>query len=114
MDTYYDRWFNPKPLHEDVFGESFAAREIVYDPQNKDLFLRMMKNYVDWKVQHGGGFHPELESDKNKIWWYHKYKYLGAFSGVLFAGCVMNPNFIRRRSYYMKKISIAWCGLVGY
>ena len=50
MDTFFDRWLAPKPLQEDIFGETFAGREIIYDPQNKDLFLRMLKNYVDWKV----------------------------------------------------------------
>jgi len=33
---------------------------------------------------------------------------------VLFAGCVINPNFIRRRSYYAKKISIGVWGMVGF
>ena len=51
MESFFNRWFTPGALTEDVFGETFAGREIVDDPQNKDLFLRMMKNYIDWKVK---------------------------------------------------------------
>jgi len=32
METIIDKYFVPKPLGEDIFGEHFAAREIVYDP----------------------------------------------------------------------------------
>tara|TARA_B110000503_G_scaffold123810_1_gene189740 strand:+ start:265 stop:492 length:228 start_codon:yes stop_codon:yes gene_type:complete len=44
----------------------------------------------------------------------HYYKYAGAGAGVLFAGTVINPNFLRRRSWYGKKMMIGWCGVVGY
>ena len=74
----------------------------------------MLKNYVDWKVSNGGGFHPTFEQDRNRIWWLHKYQFIGAGVGVLFAGCVINPNFIRRRSYYAKKFSIGLWGLIGF
>ena len=32
----------------------------------------------------------------------------------MFAGCVWNPNFLRRRSYYAKKFSIGMWGLIGF
>ena len=73
METFVDRYLVPKAVGEDIFGEHFPAREIIYDPQNKDLFLRMLRNYVNWKVEKGDGFHPEFEADRNRLWRYHKY-----------------------------------------
>ena len=32
----------------------------------------------------------------------------------MFAGTVWNPNFVKRRSWYMRKIAIVWWGLVGF
>lgn len=34
--------------------------------------------------------------------------------GVLFAGTVWNPNFVNRRSWYMRKIAIAGWALIGF
>ena len=41
-------------------------------------------------------------------------QYVGTMVGVAFAGTVWNPNFVKRRSYYMRKIAIGWWGLVGF
>ena len=32
----------------------------------------------------------------------------------MFAGTVWNPNFVKRRSWYMRKIAIAGFALIGY
>ena len=40
--------------------------------------------------------------------------YVGALAGILFAGTVWNPNFVKRRSYYMRKFSIFGFGLIGF
>ena len=32
----------------------------------------------------------------------------------MFAGCVINPNYIKRRSWYMRKISAFMWGMLGY
>ena len=40
--------------------------------------------------------------------------YLGAIGGFTFAATVINPNFIKRRSWYMRKIAIAAWGSIGY
>ena len=42
------------------------------------------------------------------------YQYASAGAGVLFAGTVWNPNFVKRRSWYMRKIAILGWGLIGY
>ena len=56
MDTFFSR-ISPQALSEDVFGPNFAAREIIYDDHNKDLFLKMMRNYNQWQINNGT-FHP--------------------------------------------------------
>ena len=38
----------------------------------------------------------------------------GGVAGVLFAGTIWNPNFVKRRSWYMRKFAIFAYGLVGY
>ena len=34
--------------------------------------------------------------------------------GIMFAGTVWNPNFVKRRSWYMRKIAIATWGVIGF
>ena len=41
-------------------------------------------------------------------------QYVGAGFGFLFAGTVWNPNFVNRRSWYMRKISLGVFALIGY
>ena len=38
FQTWFDQHLRSRALNEDVFGADFAGREIIYDPQNKDLF----------------------------------------------------------------------------
>ena len=100
-------------IGEDVFGAEFAGREKVFDAQNKDLFIKMMLNYRMWQEK-TGTFHPTFQQDFNRIQRYNYYRYVGAGVGVMFAGVVWNPNFVNRRSWYMRKIAIAAWALVGY
>ena len=46
MEPFFKRWFEAPAMHDDIFGEHFAAREEILDGQNKDLFEKMMKDYV--------------------------------------------------------------------
>ena len=46
FQTWFDRHLRTRPLSEDVFGADFAGREIIYDAQNKDLFQKMLLNYL--------------------------------------------------------------------
>ena len=89
------------------------GRETIYDPMNKDLFLKMLGNYYKWQAKNGQ-FHPTFQSDYNKMNRMYYYQYLSAGCGVLFAGTVWNPNFVKRRSWYMRKIAIFSWALIGY
>ena len=95
-----------------MFGAEFAGREIIYDSMNKDLFLKMLKNYNQWQYKNGQ-FHPGFDSDYSKLKRLSYYTYVGFFFGVMFAGTVWNPNFVKRRSWWMRKFSLIGFGYVG-
>lgn len=66
MDTFFTRNMMVEPMSEDIFGASFAGREIIYDYQNKDLFLKMLANYYEWHNKNGT-FHPTYKKDYEKL-----------------------------------------------
>ena len=72
MDTFYSKWLCTGAVGEDVFGAEFAGREKVYDRVNKDLFLKMLRNYKQWQEKNGT-FHPGFADDFNRINRYHNY-----------------------------------------
>ena len=113
MDSFYSRRMKLPANGEDVFGEHFAAREIIYDPQNKQLFLTMLSNYLEWQIQNGR-LNPQFHDDLKRLRGYQVVPYLSGACGVLFAGTVWNPNFVKRRSYYMRKFAIFGWGLLGF
>ena len=90
------------------------GREKIHDPMNEDLFLRMLRNYVKQHQAMGNKFHPEFESDLNRLKMLKGVSYAGALGGFMFAATVINPNFIKRRSWYMRKIQLFAWGVVGY
>ena len=113
METLFQRYGCSKPMGEDVFGAHRAAQEEVVDTMNKDLFLTTLNNYVRWSTRQGH-FHPEMQRDLTKINRARLNQYAGAGAGILFAGTVWNPNFVKRRSWYMRKIAVVGWGLVGF
>ena len=80
---------------------------------NKDLFLKMLRNYNEWQLKNAS-FHPTFDADYAKLRRNYYMQYATTGTGILFAGTVWNPNFVNRRSWYMRKISIGWWALVGY
>ena len=46
MEPFWKRWCLAPGLHEDIFGEVFAGREVNHDAQNKDLTEKMMRSYI--------------------------------------------------------------------
>ena len=63
MEPFWKKWLLSPGLHEDVFGEEFAGREVIHDAQNKDLMGKMMRSYVAECRSKGINFHPQFESD---------------------------------------------------
>merc|ERR1740117_101528 len=113
MDSYFTNYVRKASIGEDVFGEEFAGREKVYDPQNKDLFLKMLKNYKDWSLK-TGNCSPTLENDIAWIQRYNLMKWAFFGLGAVFALTVVNPNFVKRRSWYLRKINVVVFGTIGY
>lgn len=42
------------------------------------------------------------------------YTPLYALLGVAFAGIVINPNYTSRHSFYLRKMTPVFCGVIGY
>ena len=45
---------------------------------------------------------------------YQYYKYGFAGLGAIFALTVVNPNYVKRRSWYLRKVNLALFGAIGY
>ena len=97
-------WLYGPAIMEDVFGTPFHGREIIDDPMNKQLFNRMLNNYIKQHQAMGYKFHPEFESDLSYLKILKTSRWFGAAAGVTFAATVVNPNYMSRRSYYGRKI----------
>ena len=105
MEPFWKRWFVSPGLHEDVFGEVFSGREVIYDAQNNDLMEKMMRSYIAECKSKGLSFHPQFESDQKSIQFYSWMRGVWFASGVVFGLTVYNPNFTARRSWYMRKFA---------
>ena len=73
----------------------------------------MLHNYLEWQKVNGQ-FHPQFQSDYNKLRRLQYYTYASTLAGTLFAMTVWNANFVKRRSWYMRKISIFAFTIIGY
>ena len=58
--------------------------------------------------------HPTFEKDMANIRFWKNMRYVLWGAGALFALTVYNPNFVARRSWYMRKFSVVVFGGVGY
>ena len=61
-----------------------------------------------------GNMYPEFDADVRRVQWYSQSRYIYAAIGAVFALTVWNPNFIRRRAWYMKKVSLGIWTLIGW
>ena len=62
----------------------------------------------------GYKFHDEFEADVRRIRFLEKVCYLGAGAGFVFAATVVNPNYIKRRAWYLRKFSLFFFSCAGY
>ena len=71
-----------------------------------------MTEYFQWQ-RVNNGFHDTFEQDLNRVR-FAKYK-IGIYSaaGGAFAAAVVNPNFTKRRSWYLRKFNIGFFALIG-
>ena len=97
----------------DIFGEHNVARPNVRDRENDILRTKLMQEYIAWQRENNG-FYEGFERDVT----YYKTlcygKWVLAASGVAFAAAVINPNFTRRRAFYLRKIIPFSFGVVFY
>ena len=109
---FWDYMF-PGGSTDDLFGDGLAGRPNSYDPQNKRLFLNMMKQYVSWHEENHR-FYEGYQDDKTYLKWLNTKQYLWAFGGILFMGMVFNPNYTSSRAFYLRKLNVAFGAYAGY
>lgn len=98
---------------EDVFGETYAGRIAKADDQNKFLLMKMLRSYISWHEQNGR-FYDNYDNDKSKLAALSRRKYMWGFTGFVFAGTIINPNFTAKSSFYLRKINVVLWALIGY
>jgi len=98
------------------YGDYYKGRDgKLYKDYAKDyLFHKEYQHYLTWHKQTGQKMYQGAESD---LWW-EKFWHYGKFVLPVIMGCVgafvINPNYIRPRSYYAKRIVIAAMAYLGW
>lgn len=97
----------------DVFGEVGPGRNIPNDPNNTFLRTMYLKEYFQTAASKGA-LHEDF--GKDMMWFqtsfYQKLAYASA--GVMFAGVIFNPNYTSRHSFYMRKLTPIFFGMIGW
>ena len=72
-----------------------------------------MTEYLLW-ARKNNCLGKEFEKDLSKIRRARYYTYLYTTFGVVFAGVIYNPNYTSRHSFYLRKMTPIFFGLIGY
>ena len=75
--------------------------------------MKMLREYIQWHEQNHR-FYDEYQQDKRRLQFLGAAKYGWAFTGVCFGGIIINPNFTRRTSFYLRKFNVLLFGIIGY
>ena len=97
----------------DIFGEPFTGRVYVRDDVNDYLAAKYVREYIAWQ-RANNGFHDDFEKDYRSVQFTRTCKYLFPAAGVVFGLTILNPNFTKRRSWYLRKIIPVFIGSIGY
>ena len=111
-DSFWTKYIFRQSINENIFTDS-SGKESMSDFQNRHLYPKMMGIYLNQQVA-TGNMYPEFQADVKRINYYSNMMYVYSGIGALFALTVWNPNFIRRRAWYMKKISLGIWTLIGW
>ena len=100
-------------MGSEIHGEPFTAQIEIVDPVNDFLYDKYLREYIQWQ-RVNGSFHDSFEADYARVQrsYYARWFYAGA--AALFAAAVINPNFTKRRSWYVRKFSVGFCGVIGF
>ena len=96
-----------------LFEDPSSARLRIPDLDNYYMFQTLWRDYIKWhETNHH--FHPEYQANKShlNLLGYLRWAWTGA--GVLLAGMVINPNYTKPRSFYLRKFNVFFFAWVGY
>ena len=112
IESRFESWFFPS--HRiNVFGDPKVCRLETPDALNTYMFNTMFQEYVKWQEENHT-FYSGYNKDKSmlNVSWYLKFVY--ALGGFSFAGMVINPNYTRPSSFYLRKFNVLFCLYLGY
>ena len=96
--------FFPGGVGSDIFGEHDTARLPYEDPINEHLRNQYLLNYFQWHFANQKTS-PTFQKDLNSLYWAQKMTPVYGIAAFCFAAIVINPNYTRRRSMYLKKFN---------
>ena len=101
-------------IGSDIFGEEATARKPMPDYINDHFRTKYLKDYLKWHQQNRDKhpLHPNFDEDLRRMSYFNKMQWVSAFGGVLFATMVVNRNYRRRRSWYIKKFNCFICACI--
>ena len=109
----FSDYFMPGAFGVDNFGDPASGRPILPDDLNKYMFNTMLKEYIQWHEENHR-FYPAYAQDKTTLKFYYWKQFVWAFAGFTFAGMVLNPNYTKPSSFYLRKFNVLLCAMVGY
>ena len=99
-------------IGSDVFGEVATGQVDHQDAVNDYMRTKSLKEFFTWKAQNGG-FYEGYQKDLNKVRMAHLMTFVYGGAGATFAMTVLNPNFTKRRSWYVRKFNVALFFYIG-
>ena len=104
--------FFPGGVGSDIFGEHDTARLPYEDPINAHLRNQYLLNYFQWHFANQKTS-PTFQKDLNSLYWAQKMTPVYGIAAFCFAAIVINPNYTRRRSMYLKKFNCFLFAAIG-
>lgn len=95
-----------------VFGEEGTGRTLEPDDVNTALRNKYLAQYLAFASKNGHT-HPDFASDVAKLKRLELYTPLYFLMGACFAGIIFNPNYTSRHSFYLRKFTPIFFGVIG-
>ena len=100
-------------MGSDIYGEPHTAQVARADHVNDYLRDKTLREYIKYQIQNDG-LYEGAERDFFRLKMASAAKWFYAGLGGVFALTIINPNFTKRRSWYLRKFSVGFFGLIAY
>ena len=100
-------------MGSDIYGETWTAQVERSDPVNDYLSRKLLREYIKYQLANKG-LYEGAEKDFKGLRATSALKFFYAGLGGAFAATIINPNFTKRRSWYVRKFNIGLFGLIAF